>query len=77
MSSSTSFIFHQSKQLTWSKRKNRKKNIKLMVKIDLCVTVHKVYSLSVRESSFIENIIFHVVIFIALFGFWTSFCLEV
>lgn len=50
-----------------------------MVKMEIknCVRTHMGYSLQVRESSFIDNIIFHVVILIALFCFWTSFCLEV
>lgn len=40
MTFTTSFIFHQ---LKWGKK--IKKNIKPTVKIDLCVTVHKGYSL--------------------------------
>lgn len=72
MSFNTSFIFHQLRHLTWSKQKT-------MVKIEIrnCVRTHMGYSLQVRESSFIDNIIFHVVVLIALFCFWTSFCLEV
>lgn len=50
-------------------KKKKKDNIKQMVKIDLCVTIHKRYSLSIKESSFIDNIIFHVFILIALFCF--------